>query len=151
MFFLVAMVSLINFFYRKYQKTFLHNRFLQKLSYICLSIKNCVFCKLQDICCFKQLLQSDRSVDCLAPVKIYLFKVNNGIARTMSKICSRSTIKTPERCQLHHFSDFIVNFGHISICWIKTTKWLLGDTSQCKILVAIYISFLLHDSGVPLH
>ena len=31
------------------------------------------------------------------PAGIYLFKINNGNTRTMCEICSKATIKTPER------------------------------------------------------
>ena len=41
------------------------------------------------------------------PVGIYMFKVNNRIARTRCEICSKLTIKIP-------FDVFIVNFEHIS-------------------------------------
>ena len=32
----------------------------------------------------------------------------------MCEVCSKLTIKTPERCQCRRSSVFIVNFGHIS-------------------------------------
>ena len=35
----------------------------------------------------------------LNPADIYLFKVNNGKIKTMGEICSKLTIKTPERRQ----------------------------------------------------
>ena len=31
-----------------------------------------------------------------SPIRIYLFKVNNGNSRTMCEICSKLTIKIPE-------------------------------------------------------
>ena len=48
------------------------------------------------------------------PVGIYLLKVNNRNTRTRCEICSKLTIKTPERRQLRRSSVFIVNFEHIS-------------------------------------
>ena len=39
----------------------------------------------------------------------YLFNVNYGNTRTKSKICSKLTIETPERCQLRHSDVFTVN------------------------------------------
>ena len=51
---------------------------------------------------------------CPFPVCIYLLKVNNRNTRKSCEICSKLTIKTPERCQWHRFSVFIVNFEHIS-------------------------------------
>ena len=41
---------------------------------------------------------------------IYMFKVNNKNTRTRCEICSKLTVKTPERGS----GVFIVNFGHIS-------------------------------------
>ena len=44
--------------------------------------------------------------------RIYLLKVNNRNTRTRFEICSKLTIKTPER--RHHSGIFIVNLEHIS-------------------------------------
>ena len=45
----------------------------------------------------------------------YIFKVNNRNTRTRCEICSKLTIKTPERRQERlNFGVFIVNFEHIS-------------------------------------
>ena len=44
------------------------------------------------------------------PAGIYLLKVNNRNTRTRCEICSKLTIKTPER----RSGVFIVNFEHIS-------------------------------------
>ena len=46
------------------------------------------------------------------PAGIYLLKVNNKNARTMCEICSKLTIKTPER--LIGFYIGLYNFEHIS-------------------------------------
>ena len=48
------------------------------------------------------------------PVGIYLLKVNNRNTRTRCEICSKLTIKTPERRPWHRFGVFIVNFEYIS-------------------------------------
>ena len=48
----------------------------------------------------------------------YFFKVNSRNTRTRCEICSKLTIKTPERRQWHqlrHFGIFIFNFEHISL------------------------------------
>ena len=47
------------------------------------------------------------------PAGIYLLKVNNKNASTRCKICSKLTIKTPERRQWRS-GVFIVNFEYIS-------------------------------------
>ena len=48
------------------------------------------------------------------PAGIYLFKVNNRNTRTRCEICSRLTIKTPERRHWHRSGVFIVNFELVS-------------------------------------
>ena len=48
------------------------------------------------------------------PAGIYLVKVNNRNTRARCEICSKLTIKTPERCQWRRSGVFIVNFEHIS-------------------------------------
>ena len=48
------------------------------------------------------------------PVGIYLLKVNNRNTRTRCEICSKLTIKTPERRHWRRSGVFIVNFEHIS-------------------------------------
>ena len=48
------------------------------------------------------------------PVGIHLLKVNNRNGRARCEICSKLTIKTPERLHWRRFCVFIVNFEHIS-------------------------------------
>ena len=50
----------------------------------------------------------------LIPAGIYLVKVINGNTRTRCEICSKLTIKTPERRQWRLSGVFIVNFELIS-------------------------------------
>ena len=50
----------------------------------------------------------------LFPAGIYLLKVNNRNTRTRHEICSKLTIKTPERRQWRPSGVFIVTFEHIS-------------------------------------
>ena len=47
-------------------------------------------------------------------VGIYLLKVNNRDTRARCEICSKLTIKTPERHYWRRSGVFIVNFEHIS-------------------------------------
>ena len=61
-------------------------------------------------CEFSKLFQVALSK--LFPVNIYLFSVNNTNSRKMCEICSKLTIKTPERRQWHRCGVFIVNFEH---------------------------------------
>ena len=48
------------------------------------------------------------------PVGIYLFKVKKGNIRTLCEICSKLTIKKPQRRHRRRFGAFIVNFQKIS-------------------------------------
>ena len=43
-----------------------------------------------------------------------MFKINNRNTRTRCEICSKLTIKTPERRHWHRSAVFTVNFEHIS-------------------------------------
>ena len=46
--------------------------------------------------------------------KIYLLKVNNRNTRKRCEICSKLTVKIPERRHWRHSAVFTVNFAHIS-------------------------------------
>ena len=48
------------------------------------------------------------------PANIYLFQVNNRNTRKRYEICSKLTIKTPERRQWRRSGVFIFKFEHIS-------------------------------------
>ena len=48
------------------------------------------------------------------PAGIYLLKVNKRNSRTRCEICSKLTIKIPERHHWPRSGIFIVNFEHIS-------------------------------------
>ena len=50
----------------------------------------------------------------LAPVRIYILKVNNRNTRIRCEICSKLTLKIPEQCQWRRPGIFLVNFEHIS-------------------------------------
>ena len=54
------------------------------------------------------------SIENKVPADIYLLKVNNRNTRARCEICSKLTIKTPERCQWRCFGVFIVDFERIS-------------------------------------
>ena len=63
------------------------------------------------------------------PANIYLFEVNYKNTRKRCKICSKLTIKTPERRQWRRSDVFIVNFEHISHLFLVFL--LLLWTSEC--------------------
>ena len=48
------------------------------------------------------------------PAGIFLFNVNDGNIRTIYKICSKLTTKTPEQRQWRRSGVFIINFEQIS-------------------------------------
>ena len=50
----------------------------------------------------------------VTPCNIYLFKFNNRNTRKRCGICSKLTIKTPERGDWRRSGVFIVNYRHIS-------------------------------------
>ena len=59
------------------------------------------------------------------PAGIYLLKVNNRNTRTRCEICSKLTIKTPERRRRRFTpcsSVSIVNFEHVIACWEEARK-----------------------------
>ena len=64
------------------------------------------------------------------PTDIFLFKVNDRNIRTMGEICSKLTIKTPERRNWRRSSVFIVNFEQIS--QIVLVFLLLLWTIKCR-------------------
>ena len=51
---------------------------------------------------------------CSYPAGIYLLKVNIRNTRTKCEICTKLTIKIPERRQWRRSGIIIVNFEHIS-------------------------------------
>ena len=73
------------------------------------------------------------------PVAIYLFKVNNGNIRTISEICSKLTIKIPER---RRSGVFIVNLEQILHMFLVFR--LLTLNSKCRLGISngiLHISY----------
>ena len=64
--------------------------------------------------CKWNLLYLEIAVNKSFPAGNYMFKVNNRNTRTRCEICSKLTIKIPERRQWRRSGIFIVNFEHIS-------------------------------------
>ena len=69
---------------------------------------------------------------------IYLFKVNNGNTRTMYKICSKVTIKKPER-QINLVTSISINFEQIShialvfpLLTLNTLETVTFNCSNCQ-------------------
>ena len=91
----------------------------------------CEFWKISKNTCFVEYLWTisvsfwtnicwQRTYVVTCPVGIYMFKVNKGNTRIRCEICSKLTIKTPERQHWAPMTSFwclycfIVNFEHIS-------------------------------------
>ena len=53
-----------------------------------------------------------------SPPNIYLFTVNNIRCRKKCEISPKISIKTPERCQWHCPSLFVVNFEHVTLSFV---------------------------------
>ena len=71
------------------------------------------FCALTILKC--RLTHFMSLISFYTPAGIYLLKVNNRYTRTRYEICSKLTIKIPERRHSHRSGVFIVNFKHISL------------------------------------
>ena len=60
------------------------------------------------------------------PAKIDLLKVKNRNIRESYKICSKLTIKTPERCHRRH-RRHILDFEQVNVNWVLSTKCNMLD------------------------
>ena len=65
--------------------------------------------------CFITLVNARPKFIEYLPSRQSLFKVNNKNTRTWCELCSKLTMKTPERRQWRCSGVFIVNFEHISL------------------------------------
>ena len=108
------------------------------------------------------------------PAGTYLLKVNNRNTRTRCEICSKLTIKTPERRQWHRFGVFIDNFEHIAhpalvfllltlkmqlpagiklfcFCLLLKTRFLMQKNlfSTCNVMNLIYQLCTSPSASVP--
>ena len=73
------------------------------------------------------------------PANIHLFKVSSRKTRKRHEICSKLTIKTPERRQLGRSSVFIVNFKHISHLFLVFRLLTFEQVN-----VSWVVSFMMH-------
>ena len=68
------------------------------------------------------------------PANIYLFKINNRNIRKRCEICSKLTIKPPERHHWRHSGVFLVNFKQISqlfLVFLLLTEVSLLQNGKC--------------------
>ena len=67
-------------------------------------------------------------------VNIYLLKVNNRNTRKRCEICSKLTIKPPERRQWLHSGVFIVKFEHVShLLLVNMWMFVTGKSEQVNV------------------
>ena len=96
------------------------------------------------------------------PVDIYLLKGNNRNTRTRCEICSKLTIKTPERCHWRRSGVSVANSEHISnlisVFLLLTLNMLLSagvliwSTSEVERLSQqhnILVQFFIYSSVLP--
>ena len=60
----------------------------------------------------------------ITPAGNYMSKVNNINIKTWCEICSKLTIKTPERHQWCRFGVFIVNFEQVNAGWDRCRTFI---------------------------
>ena len=61
------------------------------------------------------------------PIAIYLLKVNNRNTRERREMCSKLTIKTPERRHRRRSGVFIVNSEHISHLVLASFEYVIAS------------------------
>ena len=91
-----------------------------------------------------------------------MFKVNNKNTRTRSEICSKLTMKTPERRQsyisyLTFFFVFLVNFEQVNAGWKEAAlKYLTKYAENIHVLVLLQVKLQAvgmqrYQKRIPLH
>ena len=93
------------------------------------------------------------------PANINLFKVNNRNTRKMCEICSKLTIKTPERRQWRRSGAFIVDLNtFVNFSFFKNHFWIKTFplfqqifTSECFISSVLLIRILKKISALKLN
>ena len=68
-----------------------------------------------------------------------MFKVNNRNTRTSCEICSKLTIKTPERRHYRRSGVFIVNFEQVNASWVYALIGVFIELTGCVGLVTRYL------------
>ena len=91
-------------------RTFTEEIFNKKLRFLCIAI---VTCRI-----LANIITFPASFWILFQASIYLLKANNRNTRTTCKICSKLTIKTPERW---HWG--VANFKQLNIGWVSCLIW----------------------------
>ena len=65
----------------------------------------------KDICTDPKLRKQGKFLAVLHPAGFYMFKVNNRNTRARCEICSKLTIKTPERHQWRHLVSLLLTLN----------------------------------------
>ena len=92
---------------------------------------------------------------CFIPAGISLFRVNNKNTRTMWEICSKLTIKIPERHQWRRSGNFIVTFeqiSHIVLVFLLLTlsKWMTAGYIMPNLQLRSFWFWLYLTFGYPI-
>ena len=107
---------------------------------------SCIFTKKRVCTLLRTLIIDSKSSSKTSnPACIYMLKVNNRNTRTRYEICSKLTIKIPERS--HCSSVSIVNFEYVIAGWDEKCKlmifplrFLFGSLHLCADLDEIFIT-----------
>ena len=108
---------MINFF-TSFQTLILKNSSSSNLT---TTVGFCLLCSLQSPVFQEEtdyLYRHSRDSTKANPTGNYMFKVNNRNTRKRCKICSKLTIKTPERSHCRRAGAFIINFEQISYLFL---------------------------------
>ena len=77
-----------------------------------------------------------------SPADISLLKVNNRNTRTRCEICSKITIKIPERRQWRHSGIFIVNFEHVVVVTPCSSIYIVNFEHVMAAWVKMLLNYL---------
>ena len=111
-------------------------------------------------CIFVSLSLTTCLCDCLIffcfpnPVGMYLLKVNNKNTRARCKICSKLTIKTPERRHTSCSSVSIVNFEQVFAGWESLFLLPFPFFLICQVLINLYsnpVNWFQYDNTLILN
>ena len=68
----------------------------------------------------------------------YMFQVNNRNTRTMYEICSKLTIKTPERRHWRHLGVFVVNIEEVNSGWALIIELSHPQTRHSRVKICYF-------------
>ena len=93
--------------------------------------------------CIKNVKNMILAILWSCPAGIYLLKVNNRNTRTRCEICSKLTIKTPERRQWRRSGVSIFDFEHVISGWQR----LSGNINQLSLQLYTFFRLCIFIVG----